>query len=357
MGYTWNNGAVKWLLDKCKEVFLPKEQFTESYLGWGGKDLVDDISPIDAAMSNLHSANRSELCKSDGITVEYTVDKGITWTDYGDSNESKVNLTSSIGANYALGKLTSKHSNVNVGLRVTLEPQKMEIYTYLRKILLNWTSNGVKDATVTFETATVKDPTTWVVEKTSKIDGWSGWNSYTLNCAFGGYGDHNVNKLRMTFLIGGVSSEYSNTARLLNIMLFGMNYWTYPSTISMTGHLYSYDWKGNATFPADVSAKTFNGKSLDDLGGGKPTIKTDVSVAASAWASGGTSAGSVRTKYAYISISGVTSNSYVQVAFNPDDCDKYNLASVCKSEDGRIVIFAETAPSGTITIPSIAIWP
>lgn len=117
--------------------------------------------------------------------------------------------------------------------------------------------------------------------------------------------------------------------------------------------------KAIATQSTDGLMAASDKKKLDTIpsSGGKPTIKTNVSVAASAWASGGTSAGSVRTKYAYISISGVTSNSYVQVAFNPDDCDKYNLASVCKSEEGNIVIFAETAPSGTITIPTIAIWP
>lgn len=357
MGYTWNNGAVKWLLDKCKEAFLPKEQFAESYLGWGGKDIDDDISPIDAAMSSIHSANRAEFCNPDGVTVEYTRDKGATWTDYGASNRAKVELMSSLdrATSFVLGKTgPGTEKNKDIGLRITLDGGKMGIYAQIKKILINFTSGGAKDCTITFEYSPY-NTSEWQFLKTSPISGWPGWNSFTFGRRIGASGY--AGRLRMTFYIGGLDDTYSSNATVFNILLLGPNNWGANSTLANTGNIYSYDWQANVTFPADVSAKTFNGKSLDDLGGGKPTIKTNVSVAASAWSSGGTLAGSIRTKYADVPISGVTSNSYVQVAFNPDDCDKYNLAGICKSEEGNIVIYAEIAPSGTITIPTIAIWP
>ncbi len=97
-------------------------------------------------------------------------------------------------------------------------------------------------------------------------------------------------------------------------------------------------------------------KKLDGLGGGKPTIKTNVSIPASAWREGGTAAGSTRTKYAEFAFPEVKSTNYAQVVFNPDDCDKYNLAGVCYVLDRYIRIYAETAPSETITIPSVVAW-
>lgn len=355
MGYTWNNGAVKWLLDKCKEVFLPKEQFKESYLGWGGEDIQGDISPIDAAMSSMHSANRAEFCNPDGVTIEYTRDKGATWTDYGATNRGKVELMSAIGSSAALGKTgPGTEKNKDIGLRITLDGGKMGIYAEIKKILINFTSNGAKDCTITFEYSPY-NTTEWQFLKTSPISGWSGWNSFTFGRRIGNSGY--AGRLRMTFYIGGLDDTYPSTAAVYNILLFGPNNWGANSTMAETGNIYSYDWQANVNFPADVSAKTFNGKSLDDLGGGKPTIKTNVSVVASAWQTGGVTGGSTRTRWAVISLSEVKETSYVQVSFTQNDIDAYNLAGVCKINNGSIEIYAETAPSGTITIPTIAIWP
>ena len=122
--------------------------------------------------------------------------------------------------------------------------------------------------------------------------------------------------------------------------------------------------KCRATFSTNaVATQSANGlmaasdkKKLDGLGGGKPTIKTNVSIPASAWRDGATAAGNTRTWHTWIGITGVTSDTYAQVVFNPDDCDKYNLANICRTDANVIYIYAETAPSETITIPSIVAW-
>ena len=79
----------------------------------------------------------------------------------------------------------------------------------------------------------------------------------------------------------------------------------------------------------------------------------NVSVPASAWGSGASFAGATRTKYADIALAGVTSDLYATVTFNPDDIDNYNLAGICATKDGKITIYAETAPTVAITIPTI----
>ena len=114
--------------------------------------------------------------------------------------------------------------------------------------------------------------------------------------------------------------------------------------------------KAVATQSANGLMSASDKKKLDGLGGGKPTIKTNVSVPASAWKDGATADGSTRTKYAEFSFSGVTSSTYAQVVFKPDDCDNYNLAGVCYVLDGYIRIYAETAPSEAITIPTVVAW-
>lgn len=112
----------------------------------------------------------------------------------------------------------------------------------------------------------------------------------------------------------------------------------------------------------DVATQSANGlmssgdkKKLDGLG--KPTVFSNVQVAASAWKSGASAAGSVRTRYADVTVSGVTANQFVQVVFNPGDIDSYNLASICTVGSGKITIYAESAPGGTMTIPTIVAWP
>ena len=93
---------------------------------------------------------------------------------------------------------------------------------------------------------------------------------------------------------------------------------------------------------------------LDGLS--KPAVYHNIQVAASAWASGAGEVGGVWTKYAIIPIAGMNASKYAQVVFNPNDSQNCNFASMCATYDNRIVIFAETAPGYTITIPTIIVW-
>ena len=123
--------------------------------------------------------------------------------------------------------------------------------------------------------------------------------------------------------------------------------------------------KCKATFATkDVATQSANGlmssgdkKKLDGLSLSKPVVYQNIQVAASSWGSGASFAGATRTRYADIALSGVTSDLYAMVTFNPDDIDSYNLASICATKDGKITIYAEYAPSVAITIPTIVVWP
>ena len=111
---------------------------------------------------------------------------------------------------------------------------------------------------------------------------------------------------------------------------------------------------GLATQGANGLMSAGDKKKLDGLS--KPVVYHNIQVAASAWGSGSSEVGGVWTRYANIPISGVNASMYAQVVFNPNDHQTCNFASMCATYDNRVVIFAETTPGYTITIPTIIVW-
>lgn len=82
-----------------------------------------------------------------------------------------------------------------------------------------------------------------------------------------------------------------------------------------------------------------------------------VSVDSTAWATAAASScDGVRTKYANVTLSGVTADMVPQVVFPPVHIESFNLSPIVRTIDGGIQIYAETAPTGAITIPTILCW-
>lgn len=241
-------------------ITIPVTDIKESYLSWGGKNIAGGVSPIDAACSNIHSANRFTFAKPAGITIEYSTN-GSTYTAYSTTDSAKVNLVSGIGSAYYIGARSSS-TTVNDKLRITLNATNMGLYTRLRKILINISTNYAAGSNVIIEKAMKGSESTYTTVGTYQISGWSGWNSIPLNSAFGGGSNQtsNIANIRLTFGITGINSEQtSNALTITDIIGIGDTYWSYPSTMAKTGHIYSYDSSQNVTFPAKVTGTTFVG--------------------------------------------------------------------------------------------------
>ena len=241
-------------------ITIPVTDVKESYLSWGGKNISGGVSPIDAACSNVHSANRFAFAKADGITIEYSTN-GSTYTTYSTTDSAKINLVSGVGNTYYIGG-RSTSTTVNDKLRITLNATNMGLYTRLRKLLINISTSYATGSNVIIEKAMKGSETTFTTIGTYQISGWSGWNSIPIEAAFGGGSNQtsNIAVLRLTFGITGVNSEQtSNALQVMDIIGIGDTYWSYPSTMAKTGHLYTYDSGQNATFPAKVTATTFAG--------------------------------------------------------------------------------------------------
>ena len=226
---------------------------------WSSSSIAD-MTPIDMAVSANHNANRLAFINPSGITIEYSRNGGSSWVDYGANNASKINLVSGIGSSFSIGAKSSGVT-VNDKLRVTINATNCGVYTAARRIYMNISSNGASGCSVKFEYSNKGSESTFKTLGTYSIYGWSGWNSIPINANFGGRSDQTSNwaVIRFTFGITGLSSSYSNNLSLLDLQLHGNSYWAYPSNMSKTGHLYSWDNAQNATFPADISATNFRG--------------------------------------------------------------------------------------------------
>lgn len=245
--------------DGSKDITIPVNSVSASYLSWDGRSIAGAISPIDAALSYIHSANRLQFAKPDGITIEYSTNGGSTWTDYGASDSQKISLVSGLTTNFSLGKRTSGITATTDALRITLNATNCNIYTTCRTLLINFRTGGARRCKVKVETSTNGAPTTFTDRGSYDISGNSGWNSYPINIGpFGGSAAQQIDNIRLTFTIGSAPSS-GQRVEVLKLLLFGENTWRTPSNMAHTGHLYSWDVNQNAIFPAGITATSFNG--------------------------------------------------------------------------------------------------
>ena len=237
----------------------------ESLLTYGADSNFNGyISPIDMAVSAIHSANRIAFGSPTGVTIEYSTNGGSSWLDYGASNTQKISLISGLGSTFYIGGSdTSTTVTTSFMLRITLNAVNLGTYTRPRKALINISTQGASNCQVKIESATLGSPTSFTTYATYPISGWSGWNSIPLGfkSTFGG-GSHQTSNnavFRFTFSIGTLNSSYSNRLSVSDIAIFGDTYWRCPSTLAITGKMYTYDASKNVTFPAKVTATTFVG--------------------------------------------------------------------------------------------------
>lgn len=240
----------------------PKQPLNEAEIKWGGGSISGGVSPIDAAIIPMVGYNKTECAKPEGIIIEYSNDAGATWIDYGLSDTIKSDLVSMCGNNSVyIGGGTLTQKTLDDKLRITVNATKCGTYTDLKKILIEMSSNGAKDVTVYIEKANGTAPTEFSEVGTYSITGWSGWNSIDIGRTyFGGSTESNVFVLRFTFSIGGLNtSGYTSALQIMHILFIGNTNWNTPSVMARSGHLYTYNTKQDATFPANVAATSFTG--------------------------------------------------------------------------------------------------
>lgn len=235
------------------------------YLNWGGLPRPDALSPIDAALSYAHSANRLQFMSPDAIKIERSTDGGQTWTEAvsGVTDAKKIYMVSHAGTDGFIGATESDVTfSMACQLRITLDATTAGIYCGAQNLLINFSTQGNKYVRVKFEKAKKNTPDDFQTVWTYCISGWSGWNSYPMKEVFGGYpNQNNTSRFRFTFFLENEETTATSLTpfQVYNIFLFSTNSWIACSNMANHGYLYDWDVNQNAIFPARITATKFIG--------------------------------------------------------------------------------------------------
>ena len=247
----------------------------EAFLQWGGKHLSSTFGPLDAALINVLGTNRFAYGKPAGITVEYTRDGGTTWIDYGASDASKIQLvttatTYTIGKADSTNKATAAANWANYKLRITFTNPAFGLYARVRKFAFLVSTSGSNGCKVTARTITRTNEEaggSWSTFGSMTLGGWSGWNIFNPGTytPWSGSASQKEQHSKIEFLFEATAESTGTNLNYVGLSIasiYGYGdspMWNSPSNLASTGHLYSYDYEQNVTFPATVAATNFNG--------------------------------------------------------------------------------------------------
>ena len=228
--------------------------------GYGTKE---GLSPCDTLFTEI-GGNRFAFMPASLITIEYSRDGGSTWTNYGSSDNAKRALfTLDSATSFTIGKADSSNkattsANYNkYMLRVTINTNGSTCYARFKKFILNISTNGSSGSCCDFQGALQSSPSTFTTIKSGVVlSGWSGYNVINLDTAITTYGNRSdqYQYLRWVFRTTAAGNTSYNGLSVYSIKGFADTAWNVPSTMAKTGHLYSYDENGNASFPAQINA-------------------------------------------------------------------------------------------------------
>lgn len=267
-------------IDGSQNRTLTVNGIKEAYLSWGGKNFSGNCGPLDAALHGRFGADRLAFADPAGITIEYSTDSGVTWTEYPATNAEKQSLFGSAGVtqSFRLGNNTTANSDLStMMLRVTLNTGLAKIYTTLNKFAIYVSTNRATDCYCTIQKALESTPDTYVtVVENVPISGWSGWNIINTSgiTTYGNQASSQYGRVRFIFgCAGGTANTQYFGMNVQNIMGFGGMGHTTPSNLAKHGHLYNWNENQDAIFPAQVTAKSFSGSgaSLTSLPAGQLT--------------------------------------------------------------------------------------
>lgn len=226
-----------------------------NYAGWAG--------PIESAHIDVLRANRLAFLPASGIKVEYSVDGGATWIDYGATDDQKASLFA-MRMGSAASFYTGKHTKADEctkkdQLRVTVTP--VDRYASVNMLYL-WVSVAGTSATVNISRSTIGAKETFTDVRTDvPISGWSGPNEIRFSGGtFGGGSTQTSNQYAYRFTFKN-KADGKGSVCVMDIRMYGPSAWGAPNSMMEKDHIYNWDANQNVQFPAQVTATKFNGSS------------------------------------------------------------------------------------------------
>lgn len=219
---------------------------------------------IDRGFIDRAGANRLAFLPATAIKIEYSEDAGKTWKDYGatDAEKRKVfDMTSTGSIKVCKNVSTSRAVTTNDRMRITVSPTDRYAQVDQAYIWLTTPGHRLK---CDIERSTIGEKETFtMLRQDITVAGWSGPNTITFSPGtFGGGASQTSNfySYRFTFKITSVGSSYTTSSPIIyDLRMYGVSVYSIPNQMMKNGHLYSWDYKQNATFPGSVTADRFIG--------------------------------------------------------------------------------------------------
>ena len=230
----------------------------EANLKWGGKNISNGVSPIDAALLPELNANRLACYNGAYIDIEYSKDGGKTWIDYGLTDYLKSAVFTNIYNVYAGGPTSSSEASALKQLRITIK-KNPKVYCNFLKFAILMSTNGATGCTITISKSLNSSPTTFSDVTTSSLSGWTGWNIIQVpKLIFGDDRDSNINSIRFTFKCSGnLESNPASRFCIAKIRGIGVNCWVGTNTYSSDGQAYSVKSDGAVVFDNNITSNKF----------------------------------------------------------------------------------------------------
>lgn len=263
MGYL-DYAGLQYLWGKLKEKFAPKSHsHPTSEIYSGNVNYSGYAGPIESAHIDVLRANRLAFLPASGVKVEYSVDGGATWVDYGATDAQKASLFAmrmGSATPFYTGKHTKKEEcTTKDQLRITVTP--VDRYASVNMLYL-WVSVAGTTATVNISRSTIGAKDTFTDVRTDvHISGWSGPNEIRFSQGtFGGGSTQTNNQYAYRFTFKN-KADGKGSVSIMDIRMYGPSAWGVPNTMMEKDHIYNWDVNQNVHFPAQVSATKFNGSS------------------------------------------------------------------------------------------------
>lgn len=272
LGYNDTNWLAAWDKDGTKIKAFSKSNFAPASHEHGTRSIVNDNStnfsgnsgPIEAAHIDVLRANRLAFLPANGVTVEYSTDGGATWVDYGATDAQKAGLftmkLASGGAAFYTGKHTATTDcTAKDQLRITVTP--VDRYCSVNMLYM-WVTVSGTTATVDIARSTIGAKTTFANVRTDvPISGWSGPNEIRFSQGtFGGSEGQTYNAYSYRFTLKNTADQKGNVG-IFDLRMYGPSAWGIPNNMVMNDHMYTWDNDKNVSFPAKVTATSFNGNA------------------------------------------------------------------------------------------------
>lgn len=265
-------GSYSWLAGwNGKELrAVNKNQFATAYhthdtssISAGNANYAGGAGPIESAHIDVLRANRLAFLPASGVKVEYSVDGGATWIDYGANDAQKASLFA-MRMGSAIPFYTGKHTKadectIKDQLRITVTP--VDRYASVNMLYL-WVSVAGTSATVNISRSTIGAKETFTDVRTDvPISGWNGPNEIRFSQGtFGGGSTQTSNQYAYRFTFKN-KADGKGSVCVMDIRMYGPSAWGVPNSMMEKDHIYNWDANQNVQFPAQVTATRFNGSS------------------------------------------------------------------------------------------------